>query len=121
LAYRPQFAFPPAPPGFVDEEFEYYFDSVNTPALAQVPSNQVVLPLQSDAEYRIRAFQMSGNTGELAVRFWTPRGAELSQVPIENDLAYAGTINGAGKLPVPLSDEIVCPPGSSLLVDLQNL
>ena len=122
MPYRPQYAYPPAPPGWVDEEFEYYFDSLTYPALAQVPSNQIVLPLQADAEYRIRSFQMSGNTGNLLVRFWTPRGDQLSAVPVENDLAYSGTLQApTGRLPVPLSDEIVCPAGSALRLDLASL
>jgi len=122
MPYRPQFAYPPPPPGWQDEEFEYYFDSVNTPALAQAPVEGVILELQADAEYRIRAFQMSGNTGNLLVRFWTPRGDVLSIVPVENDLAYSGTLQlPVGRLPVPLPDEIVCPAGSALKVDLQEL
>lgn len=124
MPYRPQFAYPPPPPGWVDEEFEYYFDSVDYPALGQVPSNQIVLPLQADAEFRLRAFQISGNTGKLLVRFWTPRGDILSQVPVENDLAYASTVQGVapvGRLPVPLNDEIVCPAGSAFSIDLASL
>lgn len=122
MPYRPQYAYPPPPPGWVDEEFEYYFDAVNTPALGMVPSNQVVLLLQADAEYRIRAFEMSGDTGQLAVRFWTARGDVLSLVQIENDLAYSGTVNApVGRLPVPLNDEVICPAGSALMVDIANI
>ena len=121
MPYRPQYAYPAPPPGWQDEEFEYYFDVGNTPALGVIPSFQVPLQLQQDAEYRIRAFQISGNTGKLLLRFWTPTGEIIDQVPIENDLAYAGTVNGKppiGRLPVPLPDEIVCPAGSALLVDI---
>ena len=53
--YRPQYVMPPTPPGFVDEEFEYYFDNLNTPALAPLVSgqsvNKVTLQLQQDAEF----------------------------------------------------------------------
>jgi hypothetical protein len=124
MPYRPQFAYPPPPPGFEDYEFEYYFDSIDYPALGIVPSNGIVLPLQADAEFRIRGFQISGNTGELLVRFWDALGNPLSQVPVENDLAYAGTVNGlppVGRLPVPLPDEIICPAGSALRIDLASL
>jgi hypothetical protein len=123
LTYRPQYAYPPPPPGFVDEEFEYYFDSFNTPSLAIVPSNKVPLQLQQDAEYHIRAFELSGNTGPLLLRFWDANGNQLSQVQVENDLAYAATVSGAppvGRLPVPLPDEIVCEAGSVILVDLAS-
>jgi len=122
MAYRPQFAYPPPPLGWKDEEFEYYWDGVTIPVLLQAPVNQVPLPMQADAEYRIRAFEMSGDTGMLAVRFYTARSEPLSFVPVENDLAYSGVVQGSnpvGRLPVPLNDEIVCPPGAALFVDLQ--
>lgn len=122
MPYRPQYAYPPPPPGWKDEEFEYYFDSTTIPALALVPNNQIVLPLQADAEYHIRGIQVSGNTGNLLVRLWTARGDQLSQVPIEVDRAYSGTLNApTGRLPVPFADKIVCPPGSVLRVDLAIL
>lgn len=123
MTYRPQYAYPPPPPGWQDEEFEYYFDITNTPALGVIPSYRVPLQLQQDAEYRIRAFEISGNTGKLLLRFWTPDGLQLSQVQIENDLAYAATVNGTapiGRLPVPLADEIICPKGSAVLVDIAS-
>ena len=123
MPYRPQFAYPPPPPGWEDQEFEYYFDSTDYPALAIVPSDQIVLPLQSDAEFRLRAFQISGNTGNLLVRFWDARGNQLSQVQVPNTLAYASSVQSQppGVLPVPLPDEIICPAGSSLRIDLANL
>jgi hypothetical protein len=120
MPYRPQYAYPAPPPGWHDEEFEYYFDSTNTPALQTIPSNLIPLNLQKDAEYRFRAIQFSGNSANLAVRFWTPDNLQLSQTPIESDLAYAGTLgapNPVGRLPVPL-DEIVCPAGSQLFIDI---
>jgi hypothetical protein len=122
LPYRPQFSYPPPPEGWVEEEFEYYFDSITYPALAQVPSSQIVLPLQADAEFRIRAFQISGNTGNLLVRFWDALGNQLSQVPVINVLAYSGEPQGdVGRLPVPLNDELICPKGSSIRLDLEAL
>lgn len=124
MPYRPQFAYPPPPPGWKDEEFTYYFDSVDYPVLAQLPANQVVLPLQADAEYRIRGMQISGNQGNIVARFWDPRGNPISQALVEVDLAYDSSVEGlppVGKLPVPLNDEIVCPSGSILRVDLALL
>jgi hypothetical protein len=124
MAYRPQFAYPSPPPGQRDEEFEYYFDSIDTPALAIVPSNLVPLTLQADAEFRIRGIQISGNVGNLVIRFWTPDGLQISQTLIEADRSYAGNVNGGppvGKLPVALADEIVCPAGSFISIDLATL
>ena len=122
MPYRPQFVYPLPPEDWVEEEFEYYFDSTNYPALAQVPSSQIVLPLQADAEFRIRAFQISGNTGNLLVRFWDALGNQLSQVPVINVLAYSGEPQGdVGRLPVPLNDELICPKGSSIRLDLEAL
>ena len=121
MAYRPQCAYPSPPPGWVDEEFEYYFDQTTVPSLAIVPSSQVPLPLQPDAEYRFRGIQISGNVGNLVLRLWTPQGDQLSQTLVEADRAYASTVQGGppvGKLPVALSDEIVCAPGTTLLIDL---
>lgn len=122
MSYRPQYAYPPPPPGWKDEEFEYIFDVADTPALAILPSYRIPLQLQQDAEYRFRAFQISGNTGKLLVRFWSPDGFILSQVQIENDLAYSAAVGPSpvGKLPVPLPDEIVCPPGAALLIDVAS-
>lgn len=124
MPYRPQFAYPPPPPGWRDEEFTYYFDSVDYPALGQLPANQVVLPLQADAEYRIRGMQISGNQGNIVARFWDSLGDPIALVPVEVDLAYGSSVQGlppVGKLPVPLNDEIVCPAGSVLRVDLALL
>jgi hypothetical protein len=124
MAYRPQCAYPPPPSGWIDEEFEYYFDSIDTPSLAIVPSNKVPLQLQPDAEFHLRGIQISGNVGNLAIRFWTPQGEQISQCLVEADRAYAGTVQGAppvGKLPVALSEEIVCAPGTVLLIDLALL
>jgi len=123
--YRPQFVTEPTPEGFVDEEFEYYFDSVNTPGLqAILPGqqiNKVVLPLQPDCEFIWRAIQISGDTGPLCLRFYDPFGNELSAVQVENDRSYAGSLQGAnpiGRLPVVFEPAIRCPRGGFLEVDI---
>ena len=121
MSYRPQYAYPPPPPGWRDEEFEYYFDQNNVPALAVIPSNLIPLPLQQDAAYFIRGIQISGNTQNLMVRLWTPDGMQLSQTLFEVDRGYSGTLNGnapMGRLPVPLEPEIPCPAGGNLMIDL---
>ena len=124
MPFRAQYAYPPAPPGWIDEEFEYYFDVNNTPALATIPALQIPLQLQSDAEYHWRAVEISGNQGNIVMRLW--KGAtQLSQTLVPVDDAYSSNIAGAfpvpppiGKLPVILEPEVLCEPGSQLLVDL---
>lgn len=123
--YRPQYITPPTPEGFQDEEFEYFFDSINTPGLAALVSgqsvNKIALQFQNDAEFIWRGVQISGNTGPLQLRFYDPFGNELSAVTVECDRAYSGTLNGGapmGRLPVPLEPEIRVPPSGFLMVDI---
>ena len=122
MSFRPQSAYPPPPPGWVDEEFEYYFDSNNTPALAQIPCNQVPLQLQTDAEFHLRGVEISGNQANIVMRLW--KGAtQLSQALVPWLNAYTGPVGPSpvGSLPVPLEPEVLCEPGSQLLVDLDIL
>ena len=116
---------PPTPPGFVDEEFEYYFDTSNTPGLAPLSTGngiaKVTLQLQQDAEYLWRALEISGNTGPLCIRFYDPFGNELTAVTVECDRAYGSTLNAAnpvGRLPVVFEPPITCPAGGFLQVDI---
>ena len=125
MSYRPQYAMPPTPPGFRDEEFEYYFDSTNTPGLQPLVSgqklNKVTLQLQQDAEFIWRAIEISGNTGPLQIRFYDPFSNELSAVTIECDRAYGATLNASepvGRLPVVFEPPITCPAGGFLQVDI---
>jgi hypothetical protein len=125
VPYRPQYVTAPTPSGFVDEEFEYYFDSENTPGLQALSSgqsvNRVVLQLQQDAEFIWREIQISGNTGPLCIRFYDPFGNELSAVTVECDRAYGATLNAGepvGRLPVVFEPEIRCPAGGFLQVDI---
>jgi hypothetical protein len=128
MSYRPQFVMDPTPPGFEDEEFEYYFDSVNTPGLKPLSSGQavyrVVLQLQNDAEFIWRAIQISGNLGPLQIRFYDPYGNELSAVTVEADRAYSAVEQGnapIGRLPVTFEPEVRIPAGGFLMVDLMVL
>ena len=121
MPYRPQYAYPPPPLGYVDEEFEYYFDSTNTPALAHPPQAKIPLQLQPDGEFHLRGIQISGNTGNLVCRFWTPNGWPISACLVEIDRAYSGTVAGPqpiGRLPVALEPEVVCDAGSVILLDI---
>lgn len=125
MTYIPQFLRDPTPEGFVDEEFEYYFYPGNTSGLIPITSgssiNKLTLQLQQDEEFIWRAWQLSGNTGPLCVRFYDPFGNELSAVQLEADTCYDSTLgapNPIGRLPVPFEPEIRCPPGGFLQVDL---
>lgn len=125
MAYRPQYAYPEPPPGWAEEDFVYYFDSTNTPALAGLTANNPVLKIplqmQADAEFRLRGIQISGNVGNLYIRLYDAYGGELAQALAEADRMYAGTENGPnpiGRLPVPFEPEIPCPAGGFLLIDL---
>ena len=125
MPYRPQSVQLPTPPGFVDEDFIYYFDSNNTPGLAPLSSGQavykIVLQLQADAEFILSGFQVSGNTGPLCVRFYDPFGNDLGACQVECDRAFSGTENGAapvGRLPVEVEPRIQCPAGGFLMIDV---
>jgi hypothetical protein len=125
LSYRPQYAYPEPPPGWQEEDFVYFFDSVNVPILGQVPINtplsKIVLQLQADAPFKLRGIQISGNVGNLLMRLYDAHDTELSQTLVEADRGYSGTENGAapiGRLPVVFEPEILCPPGGFLMVDL---
>ena len=126
LPYIPQYINDPTPPGFVDEEFEYYFDDLNTPGLAPLSvtgqtANKITLQLQKDSEFIWDALQISGNTGPLCVRLYDPFGNELTAMQLEVDRTYGATLNAAspiGRLPVVFEPPIRCPAGGFLQVDL---
>jgi hypothetical protein len=123
MSYRPQFAFEPPPPGWEDVDFEYVFSPENTPAMnvPLFPGDtllNVVLPLEPDAEYRVRSIEfIDPSLGGLGVRFRDAYGVLLSPLPgFVRSSSYTRT--GAA---VPLEPELVCPAGSVLQVDLKNL
>ena len=126
MAYRPQYAYPEPPEGWAEEDFVYYFDSTNTPALAQIsvnePLSKIPLPLQADAPFKLRGIQISGNVGNLLMRLWDAHGNALAQPLVEADRAYGGSEQGPqpiGRLPVVFEPEIPCPAGGFLEIDLE--
>jgi len=129
VSYRPQAAYPPAPPGWQDEEFEYYFDLSNLPAFQSTLAPQqeipdMVLKLQPDAEFRWRGVQASNPGSSLGLRFRTPDGVYLQDdyAPCENFSGFPGGAAGIpGGGPVALESEIVCPAGAVILLDAKNL
>ena len=129
MSYRPQFAYPAAPEGWEDQEFEYWFDLSNLPAfqIALLPGQEIpniVLQLQRDAEFRWRAVQVSNPGSFLGLRFRTPDGVYLQDdyAPMENFSGFPGAVAGIpGGEPVALEPEIVCPAGAAILLDAKNL
>ena len=129
MSYRPQFAYPAAPEGWEDQEFEYWFDLSNLPAfqIALLPGQEIpniVLQLQRDAEFRWRAVQVSNPGSFLGLRFRTPDGVYLQDdyAPMENFSGFPGAVAGIpGGEPLALEPEIVCPAGATLLLDVRNL
>lgn len=129
MSYRPQFAYALAPDGWEDQEFEYFFDTLNAlpPLIAPGQEFQnIVLQLHRDADFHWRAVQTSrlGGGAGLGLRFRTPDGSRIEDayVPAWNLSGYPGAAAGIpGGTPVPLQDEIVCPAGSVILLDILAL
>jgi hypothetical protein len=129
MTYRPQFAYPPAPEGFKDEDFIYCFDAFNVPGFGIVLApgqdfQNIPLQLQRDAEFRWRGVQVSNPASLLGIQLTTPDGTALSDdyVPAEVDSGLPGGVSGQpGGVPVPLEPEIVCAAGSVILMSVKNM
>lgn len=99
MIYRPQYAFPPTLPGFLDEQFHYSFDGTNVPVLATpIAAGQgvenITLQLQNDAEFILRAVkvQLSTSPSNLYGTIRDPYGNFLSASP----LPFAGYLTPSG-------------------------
>lgn len=127
MSYRPQYAYPAPPPGWQDETFDYSFDGTTTPLLgvsvaAGALVNDIMLPTEQDAGFLCRAIKIGLGTApsNLYVILRTPHGDYLDNfVPASNWLSPTG-IAIAGSLPVPLEEQIECPPGSVWTLFLYN-
>jgi hypothetical protein len=122
MRYRPQFVFPPPPPGWIDEEFVYVFDAQNTPALAQglLPGDlfqNIQLPLETDAEYRVRSIELitSPASGTYGIRFRDAFGTLMSA---NGAFVLSDVYARAGAAQVPLEPQEVSPAGSRLQADI---
>ena len=79
------------------------------------------MQLQTDAPFKLRGIQVSGNLGNLYIRLWDTNDNPLSQMLIEVDRSYGGSeqsLNPVGKLPVVFEPEIPCQPGAVLMLDI---
>jgi hypothetical protein len=127
MIYRPQYAYPPAPHGFRDEDFVFWFDSRSTPALAQaipvagrIPD--IPLPLDRDAPFIWRGTKVFAGPPRLGARFQGPDGSLLSDdyQPVYQSFFPSGFLI-AGFPPVPHESEMACPLGAVILFGLANL
>lgn len=123
--YRPQFAFPPTPENFIDEDFVYNFDGDNIPALnirfapGQV-TQRIPLPLQSDAAFLHRGLKMNQaavNAPTLGVQIFDPKDRPLSNDYVSPS-AYSPLTNNPAP---PLEPEIENAPGASYQISVANL
>ena len=127
MRYRAQFPFRPAPKGFRDEDFFYYFDGNNTLALAQpIPAldaiRNIALPLHRDAPFIWRGTKVLSDQPALGVEFRTPDGELMSDdvQPLYQSF-WPGGFAIVGTVPVANEPGIECPLGAVIQLDLANL
>lgn len=129
MIYRPQFAFT-TPRGFVDEQFNYSFDSTNVPVLG-VPIaagafvENITLQLQNDAEFVLRALKVQAPTSAPSNLYCTirdPYGNYLSATPLPfADYLTGGGGVSIGRMEVPFESEVIAPRGGFFQLALYNL
>lgn len=126
-SYRPQYAYPPAPAGFRDEMFAFYFDSVGVPVLGQnIPVGATIsnIPLQldRDAPFIWRASSVLSTQVGLGVQFQGPSGSLLSSgfAPVLQLCFPSGALVPGFGL-VAHEPEIECPVSGVVLLNLANL
>jgi hypothetical protein len=126
--YRPQFPYG-CPAGFEDGDFDYYFDSTNTPLLNNTALasggiiQNVPLALQMDAPFALRGIQVKGINGAdpvVAVQFKDPFENYLSDDYVPLDLAYAPDSTAQYFCNIVIEPEIRCPAGGVWWVSIKN-
>jgi hypothetical protein len=127
MIYRPQFAYPPAPRGFRDEDFVFWFDPQSTPALHQVMPvgaeiPDIPLPLHRDAPFIWRGTKVFSTSPRMGARFRGPDGSLLSDdfQPVYQSFFPSGFLV-TGWPPVAHEPEIACPLGAVIQFGLANL
>jgi hypothetical protein len=128
MIYRPQFGFPPTPPGFSDETFHYSFDSTTVSILglavtAGAVVNEIALQLQNDAEFICRGLKVQLGTAasNLYMQLKDPFGNCLSACPVAlSDYLTGAGIAVVGRMIVPFESEIVCPISGRFMVNFYN-
>ena len=124
--YRPQFAYP-TPDGFVDEDFDHYYDNLSVPLLGGMKTQEVrniPLQLDTDADFLWRGIKIpsaDANTPpNIGIQLRAPDGRYImaGYVPIwlfGLQLSQNPNYNGPGSI---LEPEIYCPRGSTILLNL---
>jgi hypothetical protein len=125
--YRPQYAYDPTPEGFEDQDFDYYYDPTNTPALsltltAGIPILNIPLKTQDDAEFLWRGIQASGPS-DVGIRIHDPYGNYFSDafVPLTDYSGFGAAPHIPGGSPVPLEPQSEFLRGVLLYVDVMLL
>jgi hypothetical protein len=126
---RPQFAYH-TPDECQDESFVYYFDGHTVSALTKITTlavggeiRGIPLPTQTDGTFCWRAVRVANVPAnfQLGIQFIDPFGNELSDTYIPVDLSEHPSALPEFFFLVPNEPEIVCPPGSVILVNLKRL
>lgn len=118
--FRPQFAIPPACPGYVWQPCVYQFDPTNTPAFVNIllaagqETGHIPLPLDDDAPFQLMAIKIEHSA--VNVQLWDPFGNELMDTYVDpseyaSDVAPYTILEGPG---------ILCHEGSTFQVRLQG-
>lgn len=102
------------PNGFVDVDHSYVYQVTLT-------ANQMLRdqqqPIDTDADFVLRAIQLTSNTGVFAVRFSDSQGYYLSNGLLRSAIFLVSTV------PVPFAvfPELVFPSGGRIGIDIQDL
>lgn len=102
------------PNGFVDVDHSYVYRV--TLAANQMLRDQQQ-PIDTDADFVLRAIQLTSNTGVFAVRFSDSQGYYLSNGLLRSAIFLVGTV----PVPFPLFPELVFPSGGRIGIDIQDL
>lgn len=102
------------PNGFVDVDHSYVYQV--TLAASQMLRDQQQ-PIDTDADFVLRAIQLTSNTGVFAVRFSDSQGYYLSNGLLRSAIFLVGTV----PVPFPLFPELVFPSGGRIGIDIQDL
>lgn len=102
------------PNGFVDVDHSYVYQV--TLAANQMLRDQQQ-PIDTDADFVLRAIQLTSNTGVFAVRFSDSQGYYLSNGLLRSAIFLVGTV----PVPFPLFPELVFPSGGRIGIDIQDL
>lgn len=102
------------PYGFVDVDHSYVYQVV-------LAANQMLRdqqqPIDTDADFVLRAIQLTSFTGVFAVRFSDSQGYYLSNGMLRSAIFLVGTV----PVPFPLFPELVFPAGGRVGIDIEDL